>query len=71
MEVGKSYFILNFAFKVDHFNWVIPSGSPFLNIFYVLDAWGASIYIVYNLKMMTNNISYVLDAWGCFDLYCL
>jgi len=52
----KSYFILNLAFKVDHFYWDITSGSPFLNISYVLKAWSAPSYIVHNLERMTNNM---------------
>ncbi len=34
----------------------MPSGLPFKNISYVLDAYGASIYIVRHLEMMTNNM---------------
>jgi hypothetical protein len=32
------------------FNWLIPSGFPFKNISYVLDAYGASINIVHHLE---------------------
>jgi hypothetical protein len=35
---------------------LIPSGHPFKNISYVLDAYGASIYIAHHLKKMTNNM---------------
>jgi len=35
---------------------LIPSGLPFQNIFYVLDAYGASIYIAHHLERMTNNM---------------
>jgi hypothetical protein len=38
------------------FNSLIPSGLPFKNISYVLDACGASIYIVHHLERMTNNM---------------
>jgi hypothetical protein len=38
------------------FNWFIPNGLPFKNIFYVLDAYGASIYIAHHLETMTNNM---------------
>jgi hypothetical protein len=38
------------------FNWLISSGLPFLNIYYVLDAYGASIYIAHHLERMTNNM---------------
>jgi len=42
--------------RLSLFNWLIPSGLPFLNIFYVLDVYGASIYIFHHLEMMTNNM---------------
>jgi hypothetical protein len=38
------------------FNWIIPSGSLFKNISYVLDAYGASIYIAQKLERMTKNM---------------
>jgi hypothetical protein len=39
------------------FNWFIPSGLDFLNIIsYVLDAYGAFIYIAHHLERMTNNM---------------
>jgi hypothetical protein len=38
------------------FNGLIPSGLPFSNISFVLDAYGASIYIVHHLERMTNNM---------------
>ncbi len=41
---------------VEPFQLVHPSGLPFLNIYYVLDAYGASIYIVHHLERMTNNM---------------
>jgi len=40
------------------FNWLIPSGLPFQNISYVLDAYGASIYIAHHLERMTNNMGH-------------
>jgi hypothetical protein len=57
------------AFKVDHFNWVITSGSPFLNISFVLKAWSASIYIVHNLKMMTNNMGQIFGKEKHFHIH--
>jgi hypothetical protein len=38
------------------FNWLIPNGLPFKNIPYVLDAYGAFIYIIHHLKKTTNNM---------------
>jgi hypothetical protein len=38
------------------FTWLIPSGLPLLNVSYVLDAHGASIYISHHLERMTNNM---------------
>jgi hypothetical protein len=37
---------------------IIPSSLPFKNIFYVLDAYGASIYIAHHLERMTNNMGF-------------
>ncbi len=42
--------------RLNLFNWLIPNGLPFKNISYVLDAYGASIYIAHHLKRMTNNM---------------
>jgi len=41
---------------VEPFQLIHPSGLPFSNIYYVLDAYGASIYIVHHLERMTNNM---------------
>jgi hypothetical protein len=41
---------------LNFFNQFIPSNLPFKNIFYVLDAYGASIYIAHHLERMTNNM---------------
>jgi hypothetical protein len=41
------------------FNWLIPSGRPFQNISYVLDAYDASIYIAHHLERMTNNMGQI------------
>jgi hypothetical protein len=37
---------------------IIPSSLPFKNISYVLDAYGASIYIAHHLEIMTNNMGF-------------
>jgi hypothetical protein len=37
-------------------NCFIPSGFLFQNIYYVLDVYGASIYIAHHLERMTNNM---------------
>jgi hypothetical protein len=44
--IGKSYFILNLAFK----------DEPFQNISYVLDVYGGFVYIAHHLERMKNNI---------------
>jgi hypothetical protein len=38
------------------FNWLNPSGLPFKNISYVLNVYGAFIYIVHHLERMKNNM---------------
>jgi hypothetical protein len=38
------------------FNWFIPNDLPFKNISYVLDAYGASIYIARHLKTMKSDM---------------
>jgi hypothetical protein len=35
---------------------MVPSGLPFQNTSYVLDTYGASIYIACHLEKMTNNM---------------
>jgi hypothetical protein len=35
---------------------VHPNGFPFENISYVLDVYGASIYIAHHLEIITNNM---------------
>jgi hypothetical protein len=44
------------AFKVGPFNWLIPNDLLDKNISYVLDAYGASIYIAHHLETVTNNM---------------
>jgi hypothetical protein len=44
------------ALKVEALQLAHPSGFPFLNISYVLDVYGPSIYIAHHLKRMTNNM---------------
>jgi hypothetical protein len=43
------------------FNWLIPSGLPFKNISYVLDAYGASIYIAHHLEK--DDKQYGINFW--------
>jgi hypothetical protein len=42
--------------RLNLFSWLILSGLPLKNIFYVLDVYGAFIYIVHHLERMTNNM---------------
>jgi len=51
------------------FNWLIPSGLPFLNNSYVLDAYGASINIFHHLEMMTNNMGQTFDKEKHFHVH--
>jgi hypothetical protein len=46
---------LNLAFKVEPFQLAHPKWPSFKNISYILDVYGASIYIVHHLERMTNN----------------
>jgi hypothetical protein len=51
------------------FNWLIPSGLPFLNISYVLNAYGASIYIAHHLERMTNNMGQIFGRDKHFHVH--
>jgi hypothetical protein len=49
------------AFKVEPFQLVHTKWPSFLNIFYVLDAYDASIYIARHLEKMTNNMGQTFE----------
>jgi hypothetical protein len=51
------------------FNWFIPSGLPFKNIYYTLDAYGASIYIAHHLERMTNNMGQTFEKEKHFHVH--
>jgi hypothetical protein len=51
------------------FNWLIPSGLPFKNISYVLDIYGASIYIAHHLERMTNNMGQTFEGEKHFHVH--
>jgi len=51
------------------FNWIIPSGLLFKNISYVLDAYGASIYIAHHLEGMTNNMGQTFGKEKYFHVH--
>jgi hypothetical protein len=50
-------------------NWFVPSGLPFKNISYVLDAYGASIYITHHLERMTNNMRQTFEREKHFHVH--
>jgi hypothetical protein len=70
-DLGKEIlFHLEFGFLRLHiFNWLIPNGLPFKNISYVLDAYGASIYIAHHLETMTNNIKQIFGKEKHFHIH--
>jgi hypothetical protein len=49
------------AFKVQPFNWFIPNDLSFKNISYVLDVYGASIYIAHHLE--NDDKQYETNFW--------
>jgi hypothetical protein len=51
------------------FNWLIPSGLPFLNIFFVLDAYGVSIYIAHHLEKLINNMGQICGREKHFHVH--
>jgi hypothetical protein len=57
----KSYFIFNLAFKVKSFQLAHPKWPSFKNISYVLDAYGASIYIAHHLKRLLYSNGWFLN----------
>jgi hypothetical protein len=46
----KILFYFDWPLRLNHSNWFIPSGLPFLNISYLLDVWNVSIYIFITWK---------------------
>jgi len=53
------------AFKVEPSH---PKWPSFFNTFYVLDAWNASIYILQDLKRMTNSMGQTFEEEKHFHM---